>query len=221
MATMFITRNAIFRFSKSFSFAYTPSLSLRFSQKPFRVVFSSVSNHSNWGNAAEGSRDSRGDSWVYDSTSTRREAEARENDRVKEGAYEMKERTKDYANDAKEKTKDVAGSMVDKAKQGTNRAKEYAHETKEEAKDAAGTFAEKTKEGANNATEKAKEYGHEAKERTKEGANKVAEAAGSATETVKNVGEKAKETVKGAWEATKDTTNKIKGGKGYGESKDY
>ncbi|KAK7331948.1 hypothetical protein VNO80_28693 [Phaseolus coccineus] len=192
---MFITRSTLFRFSKSIPHA--PSLSL----KPSRVTFASSPNSSEWRNAAEGTRDARGN-WTYDSAEAKRKADevserAKETasegvDLAKDQVREAKDRTKEYAQDAKEKTKDAAGSVRDSAESAKEKAKEYAYETKDSAKEAAGTAAEKGKEGA---------------EWTKK---KTEEVAASTGETLKNVGEKAKQGVQGAWDAAKDTTQKIK-----------
>ncbi|KAL5157313.1 Uncharacterized protein HKD37_15G042055 [Glycine soja] len=197
MAAMFLTRSALFRFSKSLP--YAPSLSLSnppgSPSPPFPtktvcscccetiMSFIMITNRYlvSWRSAEEeeGRRDGRTD-WIYDS------AEADEmTERAKETMIEGYDRAKDQEREAKDRTKEYTHDAKDKTE-------EYAYDTKESDKDDAGKVVDKSREGA---------------ERTKE---KTEEVAASAGETLRNVGEKAKQGMQGAWETAKDTTQKIK-----------
>ncbi|KAM5588186.1 late embryogenesis abundant protein 14 [Rosa sericea] len=238
MASLSLAKNLIFNLSKSFPQSQV-SLSLRPSLKISRVCFTSASKFSKGRNAAEENRDSnshrayadkdwRDKERGYGSADVSKHAkETMEEglEKTKREAEEMKERAKDYAYAAKEKTKSAAETMEEKAKEGTykasetaesakEKAKDYAYDAKEKTKDMAGTVAEKAKEGthkvaetAESAKEKAKDTVYEATEKGEGVAETVADKVKGGTH---KAAETVKDTVKGAWEATKETGQAIK-----------
>ncbi|CAJ2648619.1 late embryogenesis abundant protein, group 3-like [Trifolium pratense] len=151
MATM-LSGNTLFHTSKSF-----PNVSsLTTLPKPSRVFF--ASNHSDWRNAAEGTK-SISTNWGYaSSTKTRRDVIV-----VRAAGDDIKK----SAQDANEKSKDAAGSVIDKATEGTNKAVEAAESAQEKSNE--------TAEALKNAAEKAKEQAGGAWEAAKEETQKIAE----------------------------------------------
>nr|POF27444.1 desiccation-related protein pcc3-06 [Quercus suber]POF27445.1 desiccation-related protein pcc3-06 [Quercus suber] len=192
MAALSLTRNDIFNLSMAFpSF---PSLSPRSSRKVSRVCFSYASSYSEDRNNHEGSRDSK---------HRHREVPVTEpgDEDVTYEAKEAVERTKERAQEMKMK----------ETKEGTYKAAETAESAKERAKD----YAQETKEKAKEGTYKAAETAQRAKEKSEEDvagsvADKAKERTYKAMETMQHIGEKAKQTMKGAWDAAKETTQKIK-----------
>ncbi|KAK7412360.1 hypothetical protein VNO78_03815 [Psophocarpus tetragonolobus] len=149
MAAMFITRNSLFRFSKSLPHASSVS------HRPSRVTFASTPNSSN---VTEERRD-----WTAeaDEMSERGKETMRKGfDRSKEYAEEAKEQTKDAAESMKDSAKDAAGTVADKSREGVERTKEKTEEMVGSLKN----VGEKAKQGMQGAWEKAKDTTHKIKD---------------------------------------------------------
>ncbi|KAL6206608.1 PREDICTED: uncharacterized protein LOC101290738 [Fragaria vesca subsp. vesca] len=180
--------NVIYNLSRS-SFPQSPaSHSLSPSLKTSRVCFTSSSNFSKVGNAAEKNRylSSRR---AYDDKDWSTKAKQTLEDDVESGKQrfeELKGAATEYTKDTVDNLKDAAATIGEKAKEGSDKVAESAESSTEKVKEYAGGATEKTKDAAETIAAKAKENTNEVVDSAESAKDKTCNAVESGAETVKD-----------------------------------